>query len=259
MKWLLRTDSFAKYSLDRFAARPWNQSSRLSEEGKLIPVEAQVVKPAEGFTVSYKLFAGVCGPRPWDSAAIRTIFQIQSQMLSSNFSRSFLTKLCLPVGVAVGRRKRKETTTTGNSFLFRWTSGLRGFITNPQGPSRFILLLSPLLSLPCLYPLSLHYSFTRSALLYQSHCFCCALKHSHKLTCWILNWDIKPRGSSVERKLFYILSLWKLFMFITWCTRWISAQRTNVPHLKSATRLQGRKTFSSWDQKTDEDIWGFGF
>lgn len=62
--------------------------------------------------------------------------------------------------LAIGRRKRKET--TGNSFLFRWTSGLRGFITNPQGPSRFILLLSPLFSLPCLYPLSLRYSFTLS-------------------------------------------------------------------------------------------------
>ncbi len=101
------------------------------------------------------------------------------------------------------------------------------------------LLCSP----SCASILSLLYSFTLSVLLYQSHCFCCALKHSPKLTCWILNWDIKPQGSSIQRKLFYILSLWKLFMFITWCTRWISTQRAGVPHLKSATRLQRRKPF----------------
>lgn len=119
MKWPLRTDSFANYSLDRFAVRPWNQSLRMNEGGKLIPVGAQVVKPAEGFKVSYKLFAEVCGLRPWiqcfrlspkcwnffwscseltlDASPITTIFQIQSQKLfffSGHVQcRSFLTKL----------------------------------------------------------------------------------------------------------------------------------------------------------------------
>lgn len=114
--------------------------------------------------------------------------------------------------------------------------------------------LSLLLSLLCLYPLSPVF-FSLSALLYQSHCFYCALKHSHKFTCWILSWDIKLQGSRIQRKLFYILSLWKLFMFITRCTRWISSQTTNVPLLKSDTKLQ-EKTFPSC-VKTDEDNWGF--
>ena len=48
-----------------FAAGPWNQSSRLSEGGKLIPVAAQVVKPAEGFTVSYILLTEVSGFGLW--------------------------------------------------------------------------------------------------------------------------------------------------------------------------------------------------
>lgn len=86
---------------------------------------------------------------PWTLAfvATRTIFQIQSQMLSSNFIVSssefkfFLTKFFFSVSMAVGWGKYK---TTGNSILFRWTSGLRGFITNLQGPARFICF-----SLPC--------------------------------------------------------------------------------------------------------------
>lgn len=37
----------------------------------------------------------------------------------------------------------------------------------------------------------------------QSRCFCCVLERSHKLTCWILKWDIKPWGSSMPREHFY--------------------------------------------------------
>lgn len=51
MKWLLRRDYIASYSLDRFAAGPWNQSSQLSREEKLIPVKAQMPKPVERFVV----------------------------------------------------------------------------------------------------------------------------------------------------------------------------------------------------------------
>lgn len=113
MKLPLRTDSFTSYSLDRFAARPWNQSSRLREEGKLIPVEAQVQKPAEGFTVSCRLLAEVCGLWTLDSAAIRTIFQIQSQMLISIFFflvvlGVFSDKVLLACSVAAGRREIKK-------------------------------------------------------------------------------------------------------------------------------------------------------
>ena len=93
----------------------------------------------------------------------------------------------------------------------------------------------------CASVFPLPYSFTMSALLYQSHRFCCALKQSHKLTCWILNWDIKPWGASIQRELFYILSLWKLFMFVTRCSRWISSQRTNVPRL--CYQAAGKKPF----------------
>lgn len=51
MKWLLRQDYITSYSLDRFAAGPWNQSSLLSKEEKLIPVKAQMPKPVERFVV----------------------------------------------------------------------------------------------------------------------------------------------------------------------------------------------------------------
>lgn len=131
MKWLLRADSFASYSLDRCAARPWNQSSWLSEERKLIPVEAQMVKSADGFTVCYKSHSGLL-PGPW----------IVGLWLYLN-----LTKLNSPVCVPVGEGRGKERT-TGNSFLFRWTSGLRGFINNPQGPSPAV----PTVPLSFLYP-----------------------------------------------------------------------------------------------------------
>lgn len=122
-----------------------------------------------------------CGFWPW---TLDLMFQIESQVLSSDFfsghaeslpwmllqwgqfswfswkcstgfffcscseCRSFLTKPYLPVSVPVGGRK--ENTKQLESFLFRWTSGLRGFITNLQGPSRFILPLSLLLSPLCL-------------------------------------------------------------------------------------------------------------
>lgn len=204
-----------------------------------------------------------CGSWPW---TLDLVFHIESQMLSSDYfsghaenlpwmqqffwfswkcstgffswlcteCRSFLTKLNLPVSVPVGGRK--ENTKQLESFLFRWTSGLKGFIANLQGLSSFIFPLSlPLFPL-CLYPLSPVF-FSLSALLYQRHCFYCALKRSHKLTCWILNWDIKPQGSRMQRKLFYILSLWKLFMFIIRCTRWISTQKTSIHLLKSGARL----------------------
>lgn len=85
MKRLLRTDSFARYSLDRLAARPWNQSSWLSEGGKLIPVEAQVVKPAEGLTVSYQLLSRFVASH----LGFLCNFFIQSQMFSSNMSTFF--------------------------------------------------------------------------------------------------------------------------------------------------------------------------
>lgn len=57
---------------------------------------------------------------------------------------------CLLVWLLVEGEEKKKT--TGNSFLFRWTSGLRGFITNPQGPSPALpaVPLSSLILLLCL-------------------------------------------------------------------------------------------------------------
>lgn len=120
MKWLLRAESFASYSLDRFAARPWNQSSWSSEEGRLIPVEAQVVKPAEGFTVSCKLFTEVC--QNLGFCYCKEIFLESVPKAQEHFC---LTKLFLPFSVVVGWIKWKEKKTNKNkqqlqiAFLFR--------------------------------------------------------------------------------------------------------------------------------------------
>lgn len=50
--------------------------------------------------------------------------------------------------------KKQQKTTTGNSFLFRRTSGLRGFITNPQGPSPAVPAV-PAVPLCALFPILL--------------------------------------------------------------------------------------------------------
>jgi len=93
----------------------------------------------------------VCGLTPWILVQfLNSVPNVQQQ-----YVYFFLAKLYFPLTLAVGRSNTKEKKTTGNSFSFRWTSRLRGIITNPQGPSWFILLLSPLLSPFCLYPLFL--------------------------------------------------------------------------------------------------------
>lgn len=89
----------------------------------------------------WPLDLGFCG---------NTFFRFSPKCLAAMLSYQvqrldfLLRKFFFHVSMAVGWRKYK--TTTGYSILFRWTSGLRGFITNPQGPARFICF-----SLPC-YP-----------------------------------------------------------------------------------------------------------
>lgn len=145
----------------------------------------------------------------------------------------FSDKVLLACSVAAGRReikKQNKKTPTGNSFWFRWTSGLRGFITNPHK-------VPPLLSLLCLYPLypilllSLP-SYNRATAFVVS---------SSTVTNWHAEFSsgtLNPGDQAYRESSFISPSLWKLFMFITWCMRWISTQRTNFPHLKSTTILQ---------------------
>lgn len=196
-------------------------------------------------------------PRTLDSAAIRTIFQIQFQNTAvifyfffpghaRNLSRSFLTKLYLPVSLWKENKMKKQQLEIA-------------FYSDGHLGSEALLPIRKVPPLLFLYPLSLSrlYSFTPSTLLYQSHCFCCALQHSHKLTCWILNWDIKLQGSSIQRKLFYILPPLEI-VYVHHLVD-VHTQSTSAPHLKSATSLrrEKKKPFSSWDQKTDEANSGF--
>lgn len=103
-------------------------------------------------------------PQTLDFAAIRTIFQIQSRMLSSDFSRSFLTKLHLPVRVAVGRRKRKEKQQQLEiAFYSDGHLGSEALLPIRKVPPD--LFCYSLLCSPCRASiLSLHYSFLPSCI-----------------------------------------------------------------------------------------------
>lgn len=204
MKQQLGTDPFAKYGLDRFAARPWNQSSWFCSEGKWTQGTSAWGQLTESRLATKLLrFCGL------------TLFVLY-EMLSSNFSRAYLTKLLLLVSECCEEIKKNK-----------WKS----LFTNPQGPCRYILSL-----------ISLHYYFTLSVLVYQSHSFCCALKPSHKLTCWIFSWDLKLQGiKRTEEAHLRPLPLGNCSCSYGVFIGWISYQMHKVQHLKSTTNNTKRQ------------------
>lgn len=120
-------------------------------------------------------------------------------------------------------------------FLFSWTSGLRGFITNLQVPARFICYALP--CSPCCACLSLPPYFILSALLYIKAAV--SVVPSSTVTNWHVEFStgtFNPGDEAYKRSPFYSLPLEIMFI-----TRWISSQKTSAHCLKSATRLQTRK------------------